>query len=93
MSDESKHVYSLEELVEKIKLDPDKVVYFIEREWISPVEVSSKSFDDQDIQRLQFIMELQNDFAVNDEGIDLILHLVDQFHSLRRVLSSSDQRL
>lgn len=78
--------YSLEELLEIVSLGSEKVHYFIERQWISPAEVKNSSFDDEDISRLKFIIELQKDFEVNDEGIDLILHLVDQFYSLKREL-------
>jgi len=32
------------------------------------------------------IRDLKADFGVNDEGVDVILHLVDQLHGLRRAL-------
>jgi hypothetical protein len=42
---------------------------------------------DVDAARALFIRDLQGDFGVNDEGIDLVLHLVDQVHGLRRALA------
>ena len=42
---------------------------------------------DIDAARAVFIRDLQGDFGVNDEGIELVLHLVDQVHGLRRALA------
>jgi chaperone modulatory protein CbpM len=39
-----------------------------------------------DVARAHFIRDLKADFGVNDEGVDVILHLVDQLYGLRRVL-------
>lgn len=45
------------------------------------------AISDIDAARALFIRDLQGDFGVNDEGIDLVLHLVDQVHGLRRALA------
>jgi chaperone modulatory protein CbpM len=34
--------------------------------------------------RAQLIRDLREDFGINDEGISVVLHLVDQMHGLRR---------
>ena len=39
---------------------------------------------DVDLARAQLIRDLREDFGVNDEGVSVILHLVDQMHGLRR---------
>src|SRR5262249_12254478 len=39
---------------------------------------------DIDLARARLIRDLREDFGVNDEGISVILHLVDQMHGLRR---------
>ena len=41
-------------------------------------------FSDVDLARAQLIRDLREDFGVNDEGVSVILHLVDQMHGLRR---------
>jgi len=41
-------------------------------------------FSDVDLARAQLIRDLRDDFGVNDEGISVILHLIDQMHGLRR---------
>ena len=37
-----------------------------------------------DLARAQLIRDLREDLGVNDEGISVVLHLVDQMHGLRR---------
>jgi chaperone modulatory protein CbpM len=45
------------------------------------------SFSDREIARALFIVDLKSTFQVNDEGIDVILHLIDQIHGLRYALA------
>ena len=60
--------------------------FWIEQQWLIPEETSSGvSFSDRDIARAKLIQDLKGDFGVNDEGIDVVLHLVDQLHGLRGV--------
>jgi chaperone modulatory protein CbpM len=42
------------------------------------------TFSDIDVARARLIQELKNGFGVNDEGVDIILHLLDQLHGFRR---------
>jgi chaperone modulatory protein CbpM len=42
---------------------------------------------DADIARAQLIKDLKSDLDVNDEGVGVILNLVDQVHGMRRVLT------
>ena len=42
------------------------------------------NFSDTDVARAHLIRDLKGDLGVNDEGVDVILHLVDQLHGLRR---------
>jgi chaperone modulatory protein CbpM len=39
-----------------------------------------------DVERAHLIRDLKADLGVNDEGVDVILHLLDQLHGLRRAL-------
>jgi len=45
-------------------------------------------FSDMDVARARLIRDLKIDLGVNDEGVDVILHLLDQLHGLRRVLEA-----
>jgi len=57
---------------------------WLAHEWLIPNQTASEMvFSDTDVARAHLIRDLTRDFGVNDEGIDVILHLVDQLHGLR----------
>jgi chaperone modulatory protein CbpM len=61
--------------------------FWLEQQWLIPQETSAgMTFSDMDVARARLIQDLKADFGVNDEGVDVILHLVDQLHGLRRAL-------
>jgi chaperone modulatory protein CbpM len=61
--------------------------FWIEQQWLVPEETADgAAFSDVDLARAHFIRDLKADLGVNDEGVDVILHLVDQLHGLRRAL-------
>ncbi len=67
---------------------------WIEQQWLLPEATSSgEVFSDRDAARVRLIQDLQGRFGVNDEGIDLILHLVDQLHGMRRALAELQHSL
>lgn len=60
---------------------------WIEEEWLIPSGLSPElSFSEIDIARARLIRDLQVDFGVNDEGVGVILNLVDQLYGMRRTL-------
>ena len=60
---------------------------WIEEEWLIPSGSSPElSFSEIDIARVQLIRDLQTDFGVNDEGVGVILNLVDQLYGMRRTM-------
>lgn len=62
--------------------------FWVTQRWLIPDEASgAASFSEGDAARARLIRDLKNDFGVNDEGIDLILHLTDQLHGLRAALA------
>ena len=42
-----------------------------------------------DLARADLIRDLKHNMGVNDEGLDVILHLIDQMHGLRRALAEA----
>jgi chaperone modulatory protein CbpM len=59
---------------------------WIEAGWLTPhQELSGKRFSDVDLARAYFIRDLQ-DLGVNDDGIPIILDLIDQLHGLRHLV-------
>jgi chaperone modulatory protein CbpM len=60
---------------------------WIKEEWLIPSGSSPElSFSEIDIARARLIRDLQVDFGVNDEGVGVILNLVDQLYGMRRTL-------
>jgi chaperone modulatory protein CbpM len=77
-----------QDLLGSVGLDVQTLESWLEYEWLIPEESSAgPAFSDRDLARAHFIRDLRDDFGVNDEGIDLVLHLVDQLHGMRRVLA------
>jgi chaperone modulatory protein CbpM len=61
---------------------------WLEQRWLIPEEAEAGMiFSETDMARAHLIRQLKDDLGANDEGIDVILHLVDQVHGLRRALS------
>ena len=47
------------------------------------------AFTDMDLARANLIHDLKDKMGVNDEGLGVILHLLDQMHALRRALADT----
>jgi len=61
---------------------------WIEQEWLLPEKTpSGPHFSEIDVARARLIGELQTGIGVNEAGIDVILHLMDQLHGMRRALA------
>ena len=78
---------SKQEFLSRSGLGQETLVSWLEEQWLipsdSPVEMS---FSDIDIARAQLIRDLQKIMGVNDEGVGVILHLVDQLYGMRQAL-------
>src|SRR2546421_175533 len=75
------------EFLTHARLDPDTLEVWIEEGWLVPRrDADAPHFSDLDLARAQLIRDLQRDMGVNDEGVSVILDLVDQIHGLRRTL-------
>jgi chaperone modulatory protein CbpM len=75
---------SSSEFLVRVRIDQQSLESWIAAGWIMPQREPELIFSDVDLARAQLIRELKEDFAVNDEGVSLILHLLDQIHGLRR---------
>lgn len=76
-----------QEFVTRSHLDAPTLNAWIEAEWLAPV-TGQKTFlfSEADLARARLIQDLRLDFGVNDEGIAIVLHLLDQLHGLRGLL-------
>ena len=72
--------YTLEELENCCGVESELILRFVSLEWIKPIDSEKMIFDEEDLARVRLIHELQNVMGVNEEGIPIVLHLVDQLN-------------
>ena len=66
-------------------LDGAELARWIENRWILPDDESGRwLFHEVDVARVELILEIRREFAVDDEAMALVLGLLDQLYSLRR---------
>jgi chaperone modulatory protein CbpM len=76
-----------QEFIGRSHLDAPTSNAWIEAEWVVPL--SSRNtflFSDADLARARLILDLKVELGVNDEGIAIVLHLLDQLYGLRGVV-------
>ena len=77
-----------EEFLKSSGLKVKVLELWIEQEWLLPERTpSGLSFSEIDVARARLIGELQSGIGANEAGIDVILHLMDQLHGMRRALA------
>jgi chaperone modulatory protein CbpM len=70
-------------------LDAELLEGWIEAGWLIPASREGlRNFSEVDLARAQLIKDLHDLFCINDEGIAVVLHLIDQLHGLRHTLDS-----
>lgn len=62
---------------------------WVENEWVLPARTAVRiELTSVDVARALLVRDLTDDMGVNDEGVDVALHLLDQIHGLRQLLAS-----
>lgn len=83
-----------QEFLNSSGLQVQTLEFWLEQRWLIPEETSAGAeFSDADLARAHLIHDLKHDFGANDEGIDVILHLMDQLHGLRRAFIQVQEEL
>jgi chaperone modulatory protein CbpM len=78
------------EFLELARLDRRTLAVWIEEEWLIPArQADALAFTDMDLARVNLIRDLKDKMGVNDEGLGVVLHLLDQMHALRRALAAA----
>jgi len=78
------------EFLERARLDRRTLAVWVEEEWLIPARtVDQLAFTDMDLARANLIHDLKDNMGVNNEGLGVILHLLDQMHALRRALAAT----
>ena len=79
---------SLEDLLPRYKgLDRRELVRWVENRWVLP-ERQDRTwiFQEVDVARVELILEIRSEFAIEDDAVSLVLGLLDQVYDLRRQL-------
>ena len=71
----------------RARIETETLQAWIEASWLIPRQSeAAASFSEADLARAALIRDLKDDLGVNDEGVAVVLSLVDQIHGLRRTL-------
>src|SRR6516165_7026879 len=79
---------AFEEMLDRfVGLDRRELTRWVEHRWVLP-ERREKTwiFHEIDVARVEMILEVRQEFAIDDEALSLILGLLDQVYDLRRQL-------
>jgi len=75
------------EFLIRARLDGNVLEGWVAAGWLTPnAEDGIQQFSAIDVARVRLIQDLRGDIGVNDEGVGVILDLIDQVHGLRRTL-------
>jgi chaperone modulatory protein CbpM len=71
-----------------IRIDNSTLDQWLDDDLLAPDRVENNLiFSEIDVARAHLILDLQNNMGVNNAGLSIILHLIDQMHSMRRLMS------
>ena len=76
------------DFLDRAQLDRETLEVWIEEEWLVPSGTATEpAFSEADLARAKLIRDLRQDLGINDEGVGVILNLLDQVHGLRNALA------
>jgi chaperone modulatory protein CbpM len=77
------------EFIQRTEIDQQTLDVWLREEWLLPSAIATDmEFSEVDLARATFILDLKERLGINDEGVGVILHLVDQVHGLRRMVGA-----
>ena len=87
---------TLIEVIAELSLSREDLLLWIERRWVLPLaQGDDYVFGEADVARVQMIVELHRDLAIDDEAMSVVLDLLDKLYGLRRqmrdLLSAVDE--
>jgi chaperone modulatory protein CbpM len=81
-------IISKMDFLDRAQLDGETLEVWIEERWLVPRGTATElTFSEEDLARARLIRDLNQDLGVNDEGVGVILNLLDQVHGLRKALA------
>ena len=77
------------EFLLRARIDPDAIDVWVDAGWLAPRGAGGEwTFSEIDLARTRLIQDLTGDLGVNEEGVAIILGLIDQLHGLRGALGA-----
>ena len=84
--------YKRQEFLAHANLDEETLQIWLHEEWLIPAhDDSDEAWVEADIARAKLIQDLRHHMGVNDQGVSIVLHLLDQLHDLRRAMDGLAQ--
>jgi chaperone modulatory protein CbpM len=79
---------ALDELLRQIRgLDRRDLIRWVENRWVLPERRDQTwLFQEVDVARVELILEIRQEFAIDEEALPMVLGLLDQVYELRRQL-------
>jgi len=66
-------------------LERRELTRWVENRWVLPERhAETWVFHEVDVARVELILDIRRDFAIDDEAMELVLGLLDQVYGLRR---------
>jgi chaperone modulatory protein CbpM len=79
--------FEAKDLCRQLGIENGRLDVWIEAGWVCPRRMGGKTlFSAMDRARIELILDLAGPMGVNDEGVAIILDLLDQIHGLRQAL-------
>jgi chaperone modulatory protein CbpM len=80
-------MFETREFLLRARLDAASLDAWIEVGWLAPRQAGpERAFSELDLARGRLIRDLREGMGVNDEGVAIVLDLLDQVHGLRQAL-------
>ncbi|ANL44456.1 transcriptional regulator protein (plasmid) [Rhizobium phaseoli] len=71
-----------------LKIDVVQLDFWVERGWLIPaMSGEGRQFREADVARGRLILDLMGNMGVNEAGVDVVMDLLDQLHTLRGTMS------
>ena len=75
-----KNIYKINDAATECNIKIEEIHQYISDEWLRPFDQKNLLLDQEDLSRIELIYEMSKNLGVNDEGISIILHLIDQLN-------------
>lgn len=80
---------TIETVLSEIEISHRELSAWIEQKWVLPTEEDGRFlFNEADRARIDLIIELRRDLAINDEAMPVVLQLLDQVYAMRRAMNA-----